>query len=127
VRSNTLATYAFSNSGNHIEVRDWWQNIADMYHRFFKESARFDVSTNYEVARNLLMDLERTMDAIVDTDFPETVEMTRRLMLDSMDATLHGFYAMLNHDDQRAARFMNNARRGLAQFEDMCYQLGIAS
>lgn len=122
-----MATHAFSGSGTHIEVRDWWLNIADMYNRFFRESARFDTTISEEAIHLLLLDLERTMDAIIDTDFPKTVEITRRLMLDSMDATLHGFYAILNEDDHRAARFMNNARRGLAQFEDMCYQLGIAS
>ena len=121
-----MATYAISHP-NQLEVRDWWSNIADMYNRFFIESARFDTSVRREVTQNLLLDLERTMDAIIDTDFPEAVEVTRRLMLDTMDATLRGFYAMLDQDDRRAARFLNNARRGLAQFEDMCYQLGIAS
>lgn len=104
-------------------VTDWWHNISERYHRFFDHSARFDITESESSARALLEEMEFNFNAVLETPFPPTVEYAHKAVLDTMDATIHGFHATLNQDDRRAARFMGAARRGLAQFEDMLHEL----
>ena len=113
------------NSQSQPSTHQWWNKVSRSYHHFFDYSTRLDTVSPSQKTLNLLHDMNVMVEEIAVEDCPPDAARARQVLLDAMDAAIHGYHAMMKSDDSRAAKFMQVARFGMSRFEKMLSELGI--
>lgn len=105
--------------------KQWWEAVSQHCDSFFATSARFESDMPSRQIQGILLDLEMSMNSVVEEPFPLTMSHARRALLEAMASMLHGYHATLHGKDKMGSNYLGVARRHLTTFYSDLDELGL--